>query len=36
VPRYGIEGAILTEGTSEFLANDPEAPKIYLGERLRM
>jgi len=30
------EGAILTQGNSEFLANDPEARKIYLGERFRM
>ena len=30
------EGTILTTGTSEFLANDPEARKIYLGERFRM
>jgi lipopolysaccharide export system ATP-binding protein len=30
------EGAILTEGCSEFLASDPEARKIYLGERFRM
>jgi len=30
------DGVILTEGTSEFLANDPEARKIYLGERFRM
>ncbi len=30
------EGSILTEGTSEFLANDSEARKIYLGERFRM
>ncbi|MHB9031200.1 MAG: LPS export ABC transporter ATP-binding protein, partial [Candidatus Latescibacterota bacterium] len=30
------EGTILTEGTSEFLANDPEARKIYLGEKFRM
>lgn len=30
------EGTILTQGTSEFLANDPEARKIYLGERFRM
>ena len=30
------EGTILTEGTSEFLANDPEARKIYLGERFKM
>ena len=30
------DGVILTEGDSEFLANDPEARKIYLGERFRM
>jgi len=30
------EGTILTEGNSEFLANDPEARKIYLGERFKM
>ncbi len=30
------EGTILTEGTAEFLANDPDARKIYLGERFRM
>lgn len=30
------DGTILTEGNSEFLANDPEARKIYLGERFRM
>jgi lipopolysaccharide export system ATP-binding protein len=30
------EGVILTEGSSEFLANDPEARKIYLGEKFRM
>lgn len=30
------EGTILTEGNSEFLAKDPEARKIYLGERFRM
>ena len=30
------EGSILTEGTSEFLANDPNARKIYLGERFKM
>ncbi|MBI4350013.1 MAG: LPS export ABC transporter ATP-binding protein, partial [Elusimicrobia bacterium] len=29
------EGAILTEGDARFLANDPEARKIYLGERFR-
>jgi lipopolysaccharide export system ATP-binding protein len=30
------EGVILKEGTSEFLANDPEARKIYLGERFKL
>jgi len=30
------EGVILTEGSSEFLANDPDARKIYLGEKFRM
>jgi len=30
------DGVILTEGTSEFLANDAEARKIYLGERFKM
>ena len=30
------DGVILTEGDSEILANDPEARKIYLGERFRM
>lgn len=30
------EGVILTEGTSEFLANDPGARKIYLGQRFKM
>jgi lipopolysaccharide export system ATP-binding protein len=30
------DGEILKEGTSEFLANDPEARKIYLGERFRL
>jgi lipopolysaccharide export system ATP-binding protein len=30
------DGNILTEGTSQFLAEDPEARKIYLGERFRM
>jgi lipopolysaccharide export system ATP-binding protein len=29
-------GRILTEGTSEFLANDPEARKHYLGERFSL
>ncbi|MFC1692978.1 LPS export ABC transporter ATP-binding protein [Candidatus Latescibacterota bacterium] len=30
------DGVILTEGDSNFLASDPEARKIYLGERFRM
>lgn len=30
------DGVILTEGNSEFLINDPEARKIYLGEKFRM
>ncbi len=30
------DGVILTEGNSEYLANDPEARKIYLGERFKM
>ena len=30
------DGVMLTEGDSEYLANDPEARKIYLGERFRM
>ena len=30
------EGTILKEGTSEFLANDPEARKIYLGMNFRL
>lgn len=30
------DGTILTEGTAEFLANDAEARKIYLGEKFRM
>jgi lipopolysaccharide export system ATP-binding protein len=31
-----FEGEILKKGTSEFLANDPEAKKIYLGEKFRL
>lgn len=31
-----FEGQILRAGTSEFLANDPEARKLYLGERFRL
>jgi lipopolysaccharide export system ATP-binding protein len=30
------DGLILKSGTSEFLANDPEARKIYLGEKFRL
>ncbi|MEA3296384.1 MAG: LPS export ABC transporter ATP-binding protein [candidate division Zixibacteria bacterium] len=30
------EGKILKSGNSEFLANDPEARKIYLGEKFRL
>ncbi len=30
------DGKILTEGTAGFLANDPEARQIYLGERFRL
>lgn len=30
------EGKILKTGTSEFLANDPEAREIYLGEKFRL
>jgi lipopolysaccharide export system ATP-binding protein len=30
------DGKILKAGTAEFLANDPEARKIYLGERFRL
>jgi lipopolysaccharide export system ATP-binding protein len=30
------EGQILKSGTAEFLASDPEARKIYLGERFRL
>ncbi len=30
------DGVILTEGSSEFLANDPDAKKIYLGEKFKM
>jgi lipopolysaccharide export system ATP-binding protein len=31
-----FEGQILTWGTSEFLANDPEARKLYLGEKFKL
>jgi lipopolysaccharide export system ATP-binding protein len=30
------EGVILKSGTAEFLANDPEAKRIYLGEKFRL
>lgn len=30
------DGTILTEGDAQFLANDPEARKIYLGEHFKM
>jgi lipopolysaccharide export system ATP-binding protein len=30
------EGEILKSGTAEFLASDPEAKKIYLGEKFRL
>jgi lipopolysaccharide export system ATP-binding protein len=30
------DGKILKSGTAEFLANDAEARKIYLGERFRL
>ncbi|MCL4510234.1 MAG: LPS export ABC transporter ATP-binding protein [Bacteroidetes bacterium] len=31
-----FEGKILKSGTSEFLANDPEARRLYLGESFRL
>ena len=31
-----FEGKILKSGTSEFLANDPEARKLYLGENFKL
>ena len=31
-----FEGKILKSGTSEFLANDPEARRLYLGEKFRL
>lgn len=30
------DGVVLKSGTAEFLANDPEALKLYLGERFRL
>jgi lipopolysaccharide export system ATP-binding protein len=31
-----FEGRILKSGTAEFLANDPEAKKLYLGEKFKL
>jgi lipopolysaccharide export system ATP-binding protein len=31
-----FEGKILKSGTTEYLANDPEAKKLYLGEKFRL
>ncbi|MBI5464625.1 MAG: LPS export ABC transporter ATP-binding protein [Ignavibacteriales bacterium] len=31
-----FEGKILKQGTAEFLANDPEARKLYLGEKFKL
>ncbi|GAB4372383.1 MAG: hypothetical protein Kow0042_15680 [Calditrichia bacterium] len=31
-----FDGKILKEGDSEFLANDPEARKLYLGDKFRL
>jgi lipopolysaccharide export system ATP-binding protein len=31
-----FEGQILKSGTAEYLANDPEARKLYLGERFKL
>jgi lipopolysaccharide export system ATP-binding protein len=31
-----FEGKILKEGTSDFLAKDPEARKLYLGEKFKL
>ncbi len=31
-----FEGKIFKEGTSEFLASDPEARKLYLGDKFRL
>lgn len=30
------EGTVLKAGTTEFLANDPEARKLYLGDKFRL
>jgi lipopolysaccharide export system ATP-binding protein len=31
-----FEGKILKSGTAEFLANDAEARKLYLGEKFKL
>jgi lipopolysaccharide export system ATP-binding protein len=31
-----FEGKILKSGTAEYLANDPEARKLYLGENFKL
>jgi lipopolysaccharide export system ATP-binding protein len=31
-----FEGKILNTGTAEFLASDPEARRLYLGEKFRL
>lgn len=31
-----FEGKILKQGTAEYLANDPEARKLYLGEKFKL
>jgi lipopolysaccharide export system ATP-binding protein len=31
-----FEGRILKAGSAEFLANDPEARKLYLGEKFKL
>jgi lipopolysaccharide export system ATP-binding protein len=30
------DGTVLKSGTAEFLANDPEARKLYLGDKFRL
>ncbi len=30
------EGSVLREGTKEFLANDPESRRLYLGEQFEI
>jgi lipopolysaccharide export system ATP-binding protein len=30
------DGTVLKSGTAEFLANDPEARKLYLGDNFRL